>query len=154
SVERGGSEGGSRQGGQQHPPQRVAQRGSEAPLERLGDELAVSLSERVLIHLQLAGFDQVAPILCNERIRHGLHLLVFEPPPTYPPQWQEGGSCENHFEYNSTISCSWIGIVRSSRFGTAFTVPRSAFLSTSSHCGTPRRSTVSIASAMRSILPL
>ena len=40
---------------QEHPPQRVAQRGAEAALERLGDELAVGLGERVLVDLHAGG---------------------------------------------------------------------------------------------------
>ena len=40
---------------EQHPPQRVAERDAEAALERLGDELAVLVGERVLLDLQSRG---------------------------------------------------------------------------------------------------
>ena len=47
------------------------------------------------------------------------------------------------------MSCSWIGIVMSSRVGIAFTVPLNSAFSISSHCGTLLPSSASSALAMR-----
>ena len=41
----------------------------------------------------------------------------------------------DYFEYNSTIMCSSIGIVMSSRFGSARTFPVIEFASTSNQAG-------------------
>src|ERR1700682_4486294 len=55
---------------EQHAPERVAQRDAEPALERFGHELAVGVGQRVLLDVQAARLDQVAPILSNQCFCH------------------------------------------------------------------------------------
>src|SRR5439155_16020233 len=54
------------EGVQEHAAQAVAQGDAESALERLGDELCVRVGQALLIDVQPARLDQVAPILCNQ----------------------------------------------------------------------------------------
>src|SRR5262249_13997307 len=62
---------------QEHAPERVAQGGPEAALERLGDELAVGLREGLGVDLHPPGLDEIAPVLRVECFSHDcfLHFL-------------------------------------------------------------------------------
>src|SRR5262249_19222039 len=140
---------------QEHPPERVAQRRPEAALERFRHELAVGLGEGLGVDLHPPGLDEIAPVLRIECFSHDcfLHFLPGHATPL-PVRMTGGRAASRHlpcqlccllagrlpdpswravrsvyFEYNSTMSCSWIGMVRSSRLGTLFTVPFIAFLS-------------------------
>ena len=48
-----------------------------------------------------------------------------------------------YFEYSSTMSCSWIGSLMSSRLGSSTTAPEKVSGERSSHGGTPRAFAVS-----------
>ena len=55
---------------QQHAAQRVAERHAEAALERLGDDGRHLAAVTAGAHLELAGLDQVLPVLL-QNIHHG-----------------------------------------------------------------------------------
>ena len=112
---------------QEHATQRVADRGPETALERLGGELAVPIGQGLRIELQpfrsLEAFPQhqVSPFR-----RPGPSLLLY-------------------FEYSSTINCSCTGRLICSRVGSAATRPVMVDASNSSQSGIPRPLTSSMA---------
>src|ERR1700674_3951528 len=106
--------------GEQNASQRVPDRRSEPALERLRVELAIRPRQRLAVDLEPFRFLKSLPE------RH-----FFLPPSAL------------YLEYSSTISCSAIGSLMSSRFGSSDTRPEKLSGDRSSQPGTPRARAVS-----------
>src|ERR687891_1862074 len=132
SFDANGDNRGSHEGRKQNSPKRIANGLPEASLERLRIKLPVRRGQSFFFHLQLLGFDQIRPM--SVRCRHSV-----------------SHDSKNYFEYSSTISFSFIGMVMSLRLGRTFILPLKFSRSRSAHSGTPRRCAPSIAESTRAI---
>ena len=94
------------EGGEQQAPERIAEGVAIAPFERLEAELG-----DVRVAVLLGHFDRVRPDQPGEIDAHG------------------------HFEYSSTMSCSWALMAMASRAGRSRMRPAALALSTESHAG-------------------
>ena len=111
--------------GQEHPAQRVADRGPETALERLGGKPAEPIGQGLRVEIQPFRPLEVFP-------QHQCHSFLGPGPLLY-------------FEYNSTINCSCTGRLIWSRVGSEATRPVMVDASNSSQPGIPRPLTSSMA---------